>query len=721
MQQVENWPDDDIYEFTWRIIIDGREVTEPSSVILGRSMTGGLPKQVSTGYGISPSTGEIIWGSDDSLTDLVGSPWSGRLPKKGDRIEIDVGYNGMFVRVFTGRVLYVTGDTSDRVVLKVVDDFDNFRRRVLIDPIMATGPRLDIDNKGSNLVSPGLSPTYFLSVAAATSGFYSVPARVSNAVMYANLNGSATPERGTLVASDKNGWSSLDRRPTFSPSPWGQAPHDLVASYAPRIVSSTEGKLIPGRPLKMSFIRGKPGAVVTRISANWGGYAIRLTVSPAGRVFLRYWDGTSETLSNATTLRENEVVVAELRDDGSYRVRTSGGEDVQGTLPVHQSMRDDFLDRVVVRVPVDGTQVGGVQVWFGSTWAPLDFTRTAHLEHSGIGGTLEGTRSIDTEAQELISEISEAELGASWINAHGHMVFRNRDALVEAEPVRTLTSKNDLYSYSWVYSTDSVKRRTYVEWTSVAPSYSVYPTITVWQGPGGAIEPDERREVIIKPGNDEEWVGLDDSFMSALDPSSGFPSTFRRGHGSWSFGTYEFTGADIEWETYRAVSSTLNKIGPRAWKIIQAADIEVDQSVPSNPQNLDPLPDRMHGEKLPILRSRGLLVFERETIGATLSGPDWAEEYVHDAGQWVQSEQNAEILADAIQKWVSEPMPLIDGVSIHPDPRLELGDMVRIRDSHALNREILGLITGIRLSGNSEVEMTLDCQIISSVGIDLEV
>src|SRR5690625_4073931 len=143
------------------------------------------------------------------------------------------------------------------------------------------------------------------------------------------------------------------------------------------------------------------------------------------------------------------------------------------------------------------------------------------------------------------------------------------------------------------------------------------------------------------------------------------------------------------------------------------------QSVPSDPVNLARLPTAYHGEKLPILRAKGHMTCVDEMTPSTIKGPEWADENEHDAGQWVQSEENAIRLADAIQSWVTTPMVALRGVSIHPDPRLELGDVVVIEDAHVYDRSIRALIVGINVSGASgALEMTLDVQVLDSAGLE---
>ncbi|MFI1099801.1 hypothetical protein [Streptomyces melanogenes] len=77
------------------------------------------------------------------------------------------------------------------------------------------------------------------------------------------------------------------------------------------------------------------------------------------------------------------------------------------------------------------------------------------------------------------------------------------------------------------------------------------------------------------------------------------------------------------------------------------------------------------------------------------------QEYEHDVRGWVQTVADATALADALRDAGAFPSPLLQSVDILPDPRIELGDVVRIRDSTGAQLNTLAWVIGIKTSGDT--------------------
>ncbi|WP_162890444.1 hypothetical protein [Streptomyces olivoreticuli] len=82
--------------------------------------------------------------------------------------------------------------------------------------------------------------------------------------------------------------------------------------------------------------------------------------------------------------------------------------------------------------------------------------------------------------------------------------------------------------------------------------------------------------------------------------------------------------------------------------------------------------------------------------------------YEHDVKGWVQDLASAKALAETLRDAGAWPVPLMQSVEILPDPRIELGDVVRVRDSTGARLDTLAWVIGIKTSGTGgQVTQTL--------------
>ncbi|MFB6535105.1 hypothetical protein ACFCY8_26480 [Streptomyces noursei] len=77
------------------------------------------------------------------------------------------------------------------------------------------------------------------------------------------------------------------------------------------------------------------------------------------------------------------------------------------------------------------------------------------------------------------------------------------------------------------------------------------------------------------------------------------------------------------------------------------------------------------------------------------------QEYTHDPSGWIQDAGSADALAASLRDAGAFPTPLLSNVEILPDPRIELGDVVRVQDSTGAQLDTLAWVVGIRTSGDS--------------------
>ncbi|MBH1936495.1 hypothetical protein I5Q34_19810 [Streptomyces sp. AV19] len=77
------------------------------------------------------------------------------------------------------------------------------------------------------------------------------------------------------------------------------------------------------------------------------------------------------------------------------------------------------------------------------------------------------------------------------------------------------------------------------------------------------------------------------------------------------------------------------------------------------------------------------------------------QQYEHDPDGWIQDNRSAQAVADSLRDAGAYPVPLLSDVEILADPRIELGDVVRVRDSTGAALDTLAWVIGIRTSADS--------------------
>ncbi|MFJ2783678.1 MULTISPECIES: hypothetical protein [unclassified Streptomyces] len=76
--------------------------------------------------------------------------------------------------------------------------------------------------------------------------------------------------------------------------------------------------------------------------------------------------------------------------------------------------------------------------------------------------------------------------------------------------------------------------------------------------------------------------------------------------------------------------------------------------------------------------------------------------YQHDAGPWIQTPADATALANALLAAAAFPAPLLQRLEILPDPRIDLGDVVRVIDTTGAQLDTLAWVVGNRTEGSGE-------------------
>lgn len=93
------------------------------------------------------------------------------------------------------------------------------------------------------------------------------------------------------------------------------------------------------------------------------------------------------------------------------------------------------------------------------------------------------------------------------------------------------------------------------------------------------------------------------------------------------------------------------------------------------------------------------------------------QEYTAESTDWVQNAAGAAALAQAMRAAGVLPVPVIGDVEVLYDPRIQLGDVVRVVDSSGATLDTLAWVVGIRTGATPDggVQQTLTLRAIKPV------
>lgn len=726
MQSIPNWPEADESEPLARVRVAASD-RHVSAVSVSKSLNADLPKQAFGVGGGSEMSASVEFEDPSPVSERGVSPWSpsSSLPKSGDPISIWLGRDGVECKQLTGYVDGATGSFSGKSIsATAVDTVDRLRQRITVDPLLASMPPLGGVGTNYQYRHIGLSATYFTDLFLRRCGFYSTPKRHKKAVFSAPLMGSLWPEVGSCYkASGVNG-----QNPLFYASPWGLGLGDGDANYYPWFgTAGVSGKL--DQTLQITFMVHRsipddadPAGVTVRwrtgVPGNTGEHYIRLRVQNGRAIYLQtlsggvYKDVCALPASRAATAT---TFTARILRGGGCSINADNGAYVSGTFSPSVVMREEVIDSVGVNATgVGGALIGAAQVAFteDTQWK---FAPTADITHAEAWRQLDASPFLEGRmCLDLLNEQAEAECAAWWIDENGKFVWRNRSAMISSTVVDTVTSERDIFDLTWESNQNSVYSRVTVN--NRIPNISIGQNyhLDAYQGSGTELEVGETHKEIITAGSDEDWIMVDDTAVELGDPGAGADDLFNRGYNTWVGATRVSDGANpTEVLANWAANHSLTRVNAETYKYrvtVPTGSIASTERVhlrtPGDGFTTAFWPKRRE-YNLPVIRCKAIVDWVDGSTTGNVVGPADAPEFEHDAGWWVQS---AAALAD-LRDWLSEQVtvarPLVTGLDIDPHHRLQLGDIVYVRDSTMTSTRLTFLITGIDISQTGETNQTM--------------
>lgn len=703
--QAGNLVSSDVQAFTSRVLVAGvqRDVV---SWNVNRELSGDLPAQVVAASGITQATGTIVFAGED-VEDRARNPWNkstGWLPVEGDRVEIFAGDGTTEWKQFHGVIDKTTGSIGGGFQSTIIDDYDDLSVPFAHDALLRIMPPT---TDGGARRGIGLHPAYYINDALSTAGFYATPPNEFDSALSAPLQGSVWPIRGT-VTSASNYTGAGGSHLSVNSAPWGYSASDFSVTYSPRT----------------SYLATTP-------------VQLTVMVDPAhtGNFFLTCYFGASSTLQLAVTgsrtaiVRVNGVdvctlalgsatIVTALYKGGTVYLRSNNGGATYGAKTVGGTAFSSILTS-----GDENARVAGLQVSHPNTssreFATLSWVPTAAPDYStgsvlllglmDAGPAIEGGTCAD-----LLERVSKATLTPMWIDETG--VFRAVGSpRLRARPVvKTVTTLDDVTSLDWESGLLASRSRVRVDGEIPAINFGLWRNRVAYRGSGGELLSGDVDEQFIGPDDATDWIMLDES-LTLLNAANW--GVYNANVDSVAGAHYEQDGQPINTGS-NTISVTLEKLGLRKYKITHTAGTYaagVTAQLATHPYATELWP-RNQGKELPRLNARAIVTWATTQVtpsGAGGVGP----ELTHEAEFWANRTSDNTVLgriATYIQSQTSTPKPTITGLSIVPDPRLQLGDRIKIDSPDFMGVTLDALIVGVDSGFSGSYEQSLTVRIIGA-------
>lgn len=698
--QAGNLVGGDVLSYSSRILVNGVQ-RYASGWSADRELSGDLPAQVVAVSGVTQATGSISWVTEKDVSDRPLNPWNpaGWLPRRGDRVEIFVSDGVTEWKRFHGLIDKTTGDLDSGFQSTIIDDYDELSASVSHQALLRVMP--PAGGGGDPYRGIGLMALYYVDFAMRQAGFNCTPNSEYDAALTVYGQGSIWPARGSLSST-----SSSSSHASAHVAPWGLALSSFEATY------SLWGSHDASEPVQitMNVAPGHAGVGYLHVSYLTGHVRLQMD----GRVATVIRSGTTIGTLNIGAA----TVVSLLAKGGAWTLRTNTGATATGSM----SMPSGAASTAIVSADTN-SRLAGFQVSFPSR--TVDELRStyhvpnARLDTSSLylNGIIDAAPTMENRtAQEVLQEIGDATLSAMWIDETGVMQWVPSDALQSRSPSRTVTTLDDVLSLSWEDGLLSTASKVTAKGRKPGVTKGRWKTVVLARGGGSeSLKSGDELEIFLEPDGDTDWIQPSTTFLqvggsgaiwgSANNPDYSLTGLYYSADG----GTTEATGLNV---TITTANLGLQKILVKYVAGNWPSDVEGVLKTSPTASTLWP---KNRDKDLPKLVGSGKIEWTDEQVVATGAGGP-GPELVHDAGPWgcrTDSTLMLDRYAAYIQSQTSSPAPVISGLGIVPDPRLQLGDVITVK-SDLIGVSLNVLITSVSESFDGGYSMDLGVRIVSA-------
>lgn len=712
-----------------------------STVSVTRDLPSPLPGQAAAVGGQSAATSNVEAYQAATVNGRVATPYTTKdWPEPGARTAVKVSDGKNEHRIFTGAVDGTRSNFLDSSLsVPLVDDTDALSVPVSHRPVFREMPPNATTGTERQRLT-GLLNVFPVNVAARAAGFYNTPPMGGYCVLSVPLVGCTWPERGVLVNSYRV--SNIAQWGRFHPgaytdiTPGSIYMTDCYATYKVDPWNRPwSGGIQSNRPLSITLCARKDQRSSSYVACRWVGSSyereIRLAI-------------TGDRTIAAKILREGEetnIVVLPGGDAGPWECVTLRVRRMSTTVLEFQIttdtgvvkttrteiggavIRDTQWDEARLYIPT-GNGLNGVQInYTGSATEAETFRRTFQYRPDTPLKNLTVMPALVSEpAGQIIREQAEAECAAVWIDEDGILQWQGNRYMKTRPIVRSLTS-SELADARLEMDKQDVRRKVTVKYTTWSTRTSRRSLIVVHEGSKDEYVAGDRAELVINPPESQQWVQVDSTPREVYgDTNAGLLNT---GQGSYhGFTAVASDGSEILNAGSGKTSMTFEPAGPDAWRWtldVQSLPTGADRiRTATSSEDLSYVKTAYRDKGLPLLRAMGIATAAPSEETSSTQGPSWAPDLEHDVGWHIQDAATAKQVADMIAADLTTPKPGISDLSILPDPRLQLGDRIRVTDEVRTGLSIVGVIRRIdhKIATGSH-EMTVDLLVTEVIAADV--
>lgn len=699
-------------------VVTGVPGVSVSGVSVGRELPSSLPGQARSVGGLSAATATVSGHVGAGVSDRVGTPWTRRdWPALGDRVTVSASDGTNAHKLFTGLVDGSVSSLSGMgVSIPLVDDTDRLSALVSHEAVFRTMPPRSTQGAGDRRLT-GMVSTWVTNLAARAAGYYSTPPQGGYCVVSAPLAGSSWPERGVLDWSGRynstaNTWSTS--HPGTSALDDSIYMADLMAEYIPDPYDLPySGGITASRPLRITLGANQVLANSGYVDVRWSGAGwtrfIQLTVSSTRSLSGRIVSDSDYGNANVVTWISGDdapewrfATLTVSRESSSvlrFTLETDTGVTHTGTTSAGgTAIRDTMWERARIYAP-PYVGLNGVQISYGSTTPVRGFRRSFLTRPDDPLANLEVMPHLTaTPARDLLEEQSEVECAAVWIDEDGILRWLGHQRMVDGPIVRTLTS-SDLADAEIRVDSQDVRRQVTGTYTTWATKTTKTSRIIVYEGPKDELEAGDHAEQIISPPDDEEWVMVDSTPREVWGNIG--TTYFNLGYGSYHGWTALKTdGDEIPFAAGDGENQwAFGRIAPGAWKwefTVNKLPSGADRlKTSTRSEETQYVKATYRGRGLPLLRAMGRATSVEDVYTPGATGPSWAPDLEVDFGWWVQHRSQVVTKVQRIANELRKSRATLSGVEALPDPRLQLGDKIRITEASRTGISVVGIVTSV--------------------------
>lgn len=668
-----------------RVTVAGT-VRPVKSVRIQSGMRDGHPRSDASSWCVEST---IEWADPNLVTSTSPHPFGGAptshhargrtewLPEAGDEVVIETGDGelGQWWVQHRGVIDDTTGSIADGTARSTtVDMIEELDVLTSFPALLAIMP--PSSSSGGAYRWCGLQSTYLIDRMFRLGGWHATPPASWDAIAASHGMGSLWPQVGTLTKAHRLGDEASGL--IWGRSAYGVYPHD----YESRVLTTGPS--------------ARPVVTISALSTASGSAGHVDAVDLLGRGFRLGYDSAADT-----------VRVGVLGSSSNTRSFARGGAEraaiycrIVNTTTQEAILR---LDNGTEHVIEWANSVGGIPAGWTCTevraqnvrwwtvennpsaaarWNTLNHATNARIRiTSGEWPWWRASRDIEIEnAAEWLQDQVDAEAATMWLDEDGTMQWASRGVLEAQSPARTITSVRDVDDIQWESRRRRLARSVEVAYDTPAISmaYQGRYARDFWVSGDTDLGPGEVDEITVTPDANLDWIGPD------LNPHH--VSQYNQAHTYYVegsiFGGTQYNRTNTSggaWAQF--LNCTMEQLSLREFLVTFSpwSTIGANQRV----KTTFPLsPTQMLGQNRGLLALRGqaIVTWARRSRTSSTSGGVGKAVHNVDVGWRVQHGEQITELVNYLRAAVTDTRPYVTGLTINHDPRLQVGDKIRVQD-----------------------------------------